>query len=158
MLELMSGAGARTADLYLRLGRPFAQTAASARVRQGKLGQCYRNAALLCMSRPELAYCEGYAQPEGLIAVHHAWCIDEQGNVSDSTWGAEEGNEYFGVALDMTFVLSVIRERRRWGVLCEHLSRETLLTHPSRYLHPRWQPAAGVMDAFHQDMNSLFGR
>jgi hypothetical protein len=60
------------------------------------------------------SYVEGYAM--GVIPVHHAWCVDKDGNVIDTTWSATErvpgtmrakvGTWYFGVEFDLGYVCS----------------------------------------------------
>jgi hypothetical protein len=63
---------------------------------------CFGNALALCRWRG-YAYVEGYAIPqiEGLhFPTHHAWNLDRDGNLIDSTW-EKVGRAYFGVAFPL---------------------------------------------------------
>jgi hypothetical protein len=78
--------------------------------------QCFWNSYQLVESDPErFTYCEGYAlrATSTGVAIHHAWVLDELGQVVDTTWARgkaheedhegfltpEEGRYYFGVAV-----------------------------------------------------------
>jgi hypothetical protein len=75
--------------------------------RKMEMQMCFANAWYASLVRPELTYCEGFAYA-GLIAVHHAWCVDGYSNrVVDFTWRRSVQNklpevewEYFGVLFD----------------------------------------------------------
>lgn len=66
----------------------------ASRVTAGADGECFENAARLA-AETGLRYFEGLAvcarNPE---ALHHAWCVDEDGEVVDPTW--TDGVVYLG--------------------------------------------------------------
>jgi hypothetical protein len=64
-----------------------------------------------------LTYCEGYAQ--GLIIVHHAWLVDQNGNVIDPTW-REKGTCYFGIPFDWNYVKKSTLERSIYGAVLDN--------------------------------------
>lgn len=74
-------------------------------LRLGMPKACFRNAlAAARRSGGRLAYCEGFAWPAGLIAVHHAWVADvEDGRALEvtwpSAWQAERGASFGYVGL-----------------------------------------------------------
>lgn len=84
----------------------------------GKMGQCYGNSRRLAkLCDDEFTYVEGYAVPAGVgIPLAHAWCIDTEGRIADSTW--KDGTHYFGVPLNNTLVESVAVKTRQLGVFC----------------------------------------
>lgn len=73
-------------------------------IERGPMGQCFGNAALLAMARPELyVYTEGYAMAFGM-PFQHGWVTDRQGRVIDPTWTSD--TEYFGVLIKHKYVRS----------------------------------------------------
>lgn len=64
---------------------------------EGPAKQCFSNSFKLALANDDLTYCEGYATgPKiGGIPVHHAWCVNTQGQVIDVTTANCE--EYFGI-------------------------------------------------------------
>lgn len=88
-------------------------------IRPGVVKECYRNAANLVLGNPRrFIYCEGYAL--GVIPVMHAWAIDCDCNVVDSTWVKEPcslGTEYFGVAIKREYLMSMMRKTETYGVI-----------------------------------------
>lgn len=63
---------------------------------EGPPKQCFSNTFKACLADESLIYCEGYAtSPQvGGIPIHHAWCVNEQGQVIDLTTNLED---YFGI-------------------------------------------------------------
>lgn len=55
-------------------------------IKYGKAKECFGNAFGVAAFDERYRYCEGWAYTPGLIAVHHAWLIDLDGNVIDPTW------------------------------------------------------------------------
>ncbi len=49
-------------------------------------GECFRNAHALALSAPSYRYVEGWALMPFSIPTHHAWVVDERGQVQDPTW------------------------------------------------------------------------
>lgn len=90
----------------------------------GKAKECFANAYTAAVENPGWTYVEGYAN--SIIPVAHAWCVDENGIVVETTW-PEVGTEYYGVPLDLTWVMNVILETRHYGVLGSDWMRECVL-------------------------------
>ena len=61
-------------------------------VQYGKAKECFGNAFLEAAYKREHLYCEGFAYTPNLIACHHAWLINDSGEVIDPTW-RDGGNE-----------------------------------------------------------------
>jgi hypothetical protein len=86
-------------------------------VRPMPLSQCYENAFRLASRTKAFHYVEGIAL--GIMPLHHAWCVDQDGNVIDPTWAIRDqgdkpyGQAYFGVELS----LDEVRRSRRGGRL-----------------------------------------
>lgn len=61
---------------------------------------CYSNAAWLARTSGRmLHYVEGYAvSGQLMMPLAHAWCVDDAGQVYDSTW--RDGHDYFGMVFD----------------------------------------------------------
>jgi hypothetical protein len=81
-------------------------------VQLGTERECFRNASLLALES-DYIYVEGYAF--NLIATHHAWCIDKQGNVVDPTWG-EIGKEYLGIPFKTDFLRKYLVKSGYYGI------------------------------------------
>jgi hypothetical protein len=77
--------------------------------------QCFCNAALLALDNPDLTYCEGYV--ECFIPIEHAWCIDKQGRVIETTLRSQERvGKYFGVPIKTDFLRRQMLADERYGV------------------------------------------
>lgn len=107
----------------LEHGQKFAKVAPlPPGVRPMKLGECYRNAALVAIEHPELTYTEGFATAFG-VPMGHAWLTDANGSVIDPTWekdriaGEADGREYYGVKFDTTYLMRTITARGKYGLL-----------------------------------------
>jgi hypothetical protein len=133
----MQALGLMVGDFYLLLGRPWApRNLTLAPAEMGQKNLCYKNAFNLAQSRG-YAYCEGFALPLGLIPLHHAWCVTETGEVLDPTWERKDV-EYFGIALDLTFVTRFILKSQVWGVLGDRVPRELVDAPVLDFLDARW--------------------
>lgn len=123
-------------DFILRHGKVFVRTGDEpprnfdddVRVPKECFGNCLRViAGQSFLDDGDLTYVEGYAYPEGgVLAVHHAWLVDADGNVYDPTWGGYERGAYIGVAFspDAVFRQAVATEA------------DTMLTHRFPYEEP----------------------
>lgn len=66
-------------------------------IKQRKKKQCFKNAMLLAQERG-WTYCEGFAH--AIIPMHHAWVLDDKGNIVDPTWDEPEKCFYAGIPFD----------------------------------------------------------
>src|SRR5216684_4697510 len=89
-------------DFVLREGRFFEPQPRPDRITLRHIGECFRN-AFLTMRIAGLQYAEGYAVTGGKHPVLHAWNIDAEGSVIDSTW-EPVGSAYFGIILPLSIV------------------------------------------------------
>jgi hypothetical protein len=97
-------------DFVLREGRFFEPRPRPEQITLRHIGECFRN-AFLTMMRTGLQYAEGYAVSGRKIPVLHAWNVDAEDSVIDSTW-EPVGSAYFGIV----FPLSIL-ERAKTSVL-----------------------------------------
>ncbi|MGM4913213.1 hypothetical protein [Rhizobium sp. 768_B6_N1_8] len=78
-------------------------------LRMGARGACFNNATINAIQREDVFYAEGYAIDGNLpIPIHHAWLVNEAGEVIDPTWGDTIDHVYFGIAFDRSFVLETL--------------------------------------------------
>jgi hypothetical protein len=103
------------ASFLLEHGKKFEVTDQSF-PRLGAFKECFMNSAKLAMEDSSLAYCEGYA--DGVIPVHHAWCVDKAGRVVDPTW--ESGQHYFGIKFQLDYVLQVTEDTGYWASVLDN--------------------------------------
>jgi hypothetical protein len=89
-------------DFVLREGRFFQPRLRPESITLRHIGECFRN-AFLTMMRTGLAYAEGYAVTGRKMPVLHAWNVDAEGYVIDSTW-EPVGSIYFGIILPRSIV------------------------------------------------------
>ena len=109
-------------DFVLREGRFFEPRPRPDSITLRHIGECFRN-AFLTMMRTGLQYVEGFAVVGSKIPVLHAWNVDAEGTVIDSTW-EPVGSIYFGIILPRSIVerakTSVLHEfENGWPVLRE---------------------------------------
>ena len=84
-------------DFLLRHGVWYPSVPFPAGIRKGRKRFCFRNAAVLAIEqRQSYRYVEGYALYPELGPVHHAWNVDNDGNLFDRTW-KNRGAAYLGV-------------------------------------------------------------
>lgn len=103
-------------DLVLQHGIECKPQLLPAKYKRGKIKECFNNALDLATRYPaELTYVEGFAS--GLIATHHAWCIDKNRNVIENTWPDGNGKEYFGIPLKLKWVIDTVCKKKTYGVL-----------------------------------------
>lgn len=105
------------ADLVLRYGRIWPDRADPATVPDMARGQCFANAGILAVERPDLTYVEGWAG--SLIPTEHAWLVTADGAVVDPTWGHSPDAVYLGVPLTRHCVMRRTTDTGVWGILVE---------------------------------------
>lgn len=109
---------ASQADFILKHGRAFEWHALPPGVRMGTARQCFRNSVRLALGKPRFyTYVEGYAINTWVARhpVAHAWCVDPEGFVVDTTW--DEGVDYFGVPFRMEYVRRIADARKDYGLI-----------------------------------------
>lgn len=89
-------------DFVLREGRFFEPQPRPDLITLRHIGECFRN-AFLTMMKTGLQYAEGYAVTGSKNPVLHAWNVDAEGSVIDSTW-EPVGSAYFGIILPLSLV------------------------------------------------------
>lgn len=129
-LQLEASLGQLGSKLTLVAGSAQPKVAAQHEYPRGPATQCYRNASELALDHPSLTYVEGVAEG-GSILLPHAWCIDEEDRVIETTWPAE-GHAYWGAAYDTEFLLFWTLKWKVWGVLQEAVPAELLTYAPER--------------------------
>ena len=101
-------------DLVLKNGRNFTEKIPFWDDLLPKKG-CFENVTKIVIKNKDLIYVEGFAQPKGLITTLHAWCLTKDEKVIDPTW--ENGEFYYGIPFNTEYVLKVILERKKYGIL-----------------------------------------
>jgi hypothetical protein len=86
---------------------------------RGTKKACFKNATHMAMYGGE-TYVEGIALGKAIIPIHHAWCIDKQGLVIDSTWERPEQTIYCGIPFKTAFVLETTLKHGHYGLLGNH--------------------------------------
>jgi hypothetical protein len=81
--------------------------------RKGTNKMCFRNATHATFDRDGWTYVEGFAT--GMIGVHHAWALDPDGNVVETTW-KDSGTAYFGVRFPKEVVSRTMVATNVYGV------------------------------------------
>jgi len=89
---------------------------------------CYVAAWVLCGQRSDLTYVEGITMPD---MVHHAWAVDGDGRVIDTTLDHPEDRAYWGLAFpDIQEVSRAITEVGSFGLIPNDFRRgDVLLRH-----------------------------
>ncbi len=82
-------------------------------IKQGKKKECFKNALLLAEARG-WTYCEGFAH--AIIPTHHAWVLDDKGNVVDPTWDEPEKCFYAGILFDTDKAIDLCNESGLYGL------------------------------------------
>jgi hypothetical protein len=91
-------------------------------VRKGRNTFCFMNAARIALDHEHLGwqYVEGYATSDFGFSVHHAWVLDAEGTVIETTW-QKPGQAYLGVVFSMDELRTAILATGTWGVFGETL-------------------------------------
>jgi hypothetical protein len=85
-------------------------------VRWGVAKQCFDNAYKLAIRRG-WRYVEGVAYSErSILPLHHAWSIDDLGNLVDNTWRGTTLS-YFGVEFSVEYMRDVRKRTKLWPAL-----------------------------------------
>jgi hypothetical protein len=114
-LETLKRAGSKSGEFLLKYGKAYPTTAHSWDGERGQEKMCYRNAYHLATSDPRVTYVEGYVHI-GILPIEHAWCVRD-GNVIDPTLTAENGEAYFGVPFNTTYLRTTALKTGYYGVI-----------------------------------------
>jgi hypothetical protein len=83
-------------------------------LRMGEKRNCFNTATAYAVTRNNIFYVEGYAlEPELLIPVQHAWPVDTNGQVIDTTYDDATDHVYFGIAFKRDFVIDMLAKNNR---------------------------------------------
>lgn len=75
---------------------------------------CFQHAAEAAMLHRDFTYCEGYAA--GIIPVLHAWLVDTNGLVIETTW-EEVGEYYYGIPFRTDWVRQQLKLKRHYSMI-----------------------------------------
>jgi hypothetical protein len=93
--------------------------------------ECFRNSAHLAATHPELRYVQGYGLPaRGILPVPHAWVVDDQGRVIDTTWEDGETAAYYGMVVPIASVHQMLLVADQY----DFFGSDWLAGHPIRKL------------------------
>ncbi|MEM9944198.1 MAG: hypothetical protein AAF939_21765 [Planctomycetota bacterium] len=120
LLKALDSEANRSIGQFVHLhGQAFAPNSLPKGVGVGKFGVCFANAYRMLKrhgSSKGLIYVEGYAVSSTSGQAHlHAWCVNKERVVFDSTW--RNANSYFGIPFKTDYVQEVISQRERKGDL-----------------------------------------
>lgn len=90
----------------------FPLPAEDPQIERGQLKRCFENAATYA-ARHGFSYVEGLACGP-LRDVHHAWVVNDAGEVLDPTWGYSPKHAYRGIIFGLAEVLA-LQERAENG-------------------------------------------
>lgn len=124
-------------SIVAKHGMTFKSQERPAHITKDTPKECFKNAFLLAYGTG-LVYAEGYISVHG-IPIHHAWCLDELGNVIDPTIDGQENHEYFGIPFVMEFVFDVLTKSRMYGILDNLGFRKIYELEGKDFIDPRWQ-------------------
>jgi hypothetical protein len=133
LLNAEARMGSIGSDFLVSAGASFTSRRADHAYPGGMRGACFENAFQLARRNPELTYCEGRALSLGIVPIEHAWCIDVDGKVIDTTWDDCE-TEYVGVQFATPFLIEWVARRRLFGVLANEFPVELINSAPSTFL------------------------
>jgi hypothetical protein len=80
---------------------------------KGKMN-CFRHASKAALRNRDYTYVEGYASL--LIPVHHAWLLDRNGAVIETTW-PHMGSAYYGIPFRADWVRMQQRESDHLSII-----------------------------------------
>lgn len=101
--------------------------------------ECFKNCTHLMIEDSSLIYCEGFAH--NIIPVHHAWCVDQDGNVVDPTWKEPENCIYHGVPFKYDFVMEAADKAQSYGIFENFHLKWNMKDPKEKFLHEIWLEA-----------------
>ena len=92
-------------------------------INPGTPKECFSNAGQHALFSEDLTYCEGFAMRSDLaIPIHHAWVVDSEGRVIDTTWNDPQNCTYLGVEFSTKFLSKWVFKNKYWGLLASSWS------------------------------------
>jgi len=79
------------------------------------------------MNRPGLTYVEGFVQ-----GIHHAWVVDSEGNVIDTTWPHDPKQLFRGVPLRTEWVAGRILRHGEYLALLHEATSDSAALFPDK--------------------------
>jgi hypothetical protein len=118
------------ADFVLREGRFFEPKSLPVKIKYRKSRRCFHNARQVIRAHG-FSYVEGYALHENDIPFLHAWNLDDDGCVVDTTW-VPVGRAYLGVIFSPSDILKwkgslIDNWENRWPLLRKSIAIEAKL-------------------------------
>lgn len=134
-LDWSANLGDPIAKLAFEFGRRWKNAELPHDVKEGQPNRCYPQARALALAQPErFTYVEGYAFHQVPVPIHHAWCVDEYGNVADPTWVYAEQALYCGIAFAYDALHEKIITFDEWGFFRTPGLPEKIIASPERFL------------------------
>lgn len=110
-----------TEVFVLRHGEEFEKPRLPDRLEEMEPGMCFMNCFELARDWNDLTYCEGWViQDEFPLPIHHAWCIDGDGQAVEPTIIIDNFKtlSYFGIVIpDFDSLVEVAEETGTYSVL-----------------------------------------
>jgi hypothetical protein len=112
--------------LTLEHGRYFTPAERPKDVPKMESKECYKNASLLVLRRPDLTYVEGFATIPTMTGLPfaHAWAVDDKGTVIDPTWETP-GTSYFGIPFATDYLQETLLKNKVYGMLPDFVTSKS---------------------------------
>lgn len=110
--------------------------------RLGPMKLCYATATRTVANHhgDNLVYCEGFAIPNGLFPMEHAWIYDtDERRVIETTW-TKPGTEYFGIAFKKAFLRKSVLNRKYFGLIGDWQNQWPILRMTQKQLEKAIHP------------------
>jgi len=98
--------------------------------------ECFKNSALVVLSRLDLIYCEGYTSVGG-FPLQHAWVTNDRGDLLEVTYDHPH-DRYIGIAVTSSFLKSRLKRTKYFGLFTNipTFDLEIINADPVSWQHP----------------------
>ena len=120
-------------DFLLQNGQFFEPRSLSSEYPEGELRSCFSNATDLLCHFDALRYVEGMAFVTEPIPVHHAWCIDAEAKVVDTTWQSSASVRGVGDGLNQETLRGDVPSPKHDGVDPRDIMEAASFESPEEY-------------------------